>query len=125
MNNMEKFALRPELSEKDRGDQDRLISDFEKNMCPTCHRNVNSLGDETWTGFCSDLCFQAYERIDPNLRILTLAAGEFNYRHMLASDAEKLGMDVKEYRQLREEERLSFADIRDGIRKHDQYKKAA
>ncbi|MFA5831276.1 MAG: hypothetical protein WC878_05600 [Candidatus Paceibacterota bacterium] len=122
---MEKLALRPELSEKDREEQDRLISDFEKNMCPTCHKDVDRMGNEPWTGFCSEECFQEYEKIDPNLRILTIAAGEFNYRHMLAGDAEKLGMPVNEYRKLREEEKLSFADIRDGIRKHDQYKKAA
>jgi hypothetical protein len=123
--NMEKFVLRSNITEKDRAEQDRLIAAFEKNRCPSCGKDIGLLGIEDWDGFCSETCFQEYEKIDPNLSNLTEAGGEFDYRKSLAKDAEELGMDVNEYRKLREEKKLSFAEIRDGIRTEEQREKVA
>ncbi|MCK9352337.1 MAG: hypothetical protein WCT49_04400 [Candidatus Paceibacterota bacterium] len=126
MNNIEQFP-QPKLSEEDQDHaiQERLISNFEQNRCPTCDRDTGILEGENWTGFCGETCFQEYEKTDPNLANLTLAQGEFNYRHSLEKDAKDLGMDVSEYRKLREEQKLSKAEIREQMENQDQYKKAA
>ncbi|MCX6736446.1 MAG: hypothetical protein NTZ13_05180 [Candidatus Parcubacteria bacterium] len=122
MNNMEKTSVRPKISENDKKIQENLISAFEENKCPSCGKDIGLLGIENWNGFCDEDCFQKYKGGDQNL---AMAGGEYDYRKSLARDAEKLGMDVNEYKKLREEKKLSFAEIQDGIRNEEQQKMAA
>lgn len=83
--------------------QERIIAAFEKNMCPECGKDMGHLEDNRPDGFCSESCFKKYEETDPNLESLNAAEGEFRYRGSLSQSAKELGMDVAEYRKLREE----------------------
>lgn len=106
MNNLEKPAFKNEIS----AEQERIITAFEENMCPECNKDAGHLENRLYDGFCSEDCAKKYEANDPNLVNLKAAEGEFNYRYSLSQDAKKLGMDVGEYRKLRESH-LSYADI--------------
>jgi len=106
MNNLEKPAFKNEIS----AEQERIITAFEKNMCPECGKDMGHLGDNRYDGFCGEDCVKKYEENDPDLLNLREAEGEFNHRYSLSQDAKKLGMDVGEYRKLRESH-LSYADI--------------
>ena len=112
MSNMEKQNFRPKISASDKTEQERLISAFKENKCPSCGKDIGILGIENWNGFCDETCFQNYEGGDSNL---TMAGGEYDYRKSLARDAEKLDISVNEYKKLMEEKGLSFAEIQEGI----------
>jgi hypothetical protein len=114
MNDMEKPAAENE--------QERLIAAFEQNRCPQCDKEESDEDEEFHDGLCSEECLAEYEKTDPNLKNLTLARGEFDYRYSLQQDAKHLGMDPKEYRKLKDSG-LSFEEIREQM--ETQYKKAA
>jgi len=51
MNSMEKNPLKPESSEKDSSEQERLISFFEQNICPSCNKDTGRFDEDRWDGF--------------------------------------------------------------------------
>lgn len=106
MNNTERPSFTNEISEE----QERLISTFEDYKCPECGKDPGRLNDPLYKNFCDEDCFKKYEETDPNLVNFKKAEGEFNYRYSLSQDAQKLGMDITEYRKLRESN-LSYTDI--------------